>query len=981
MIEFKCGQCGAAMEAPQSLAGQTEKCPTCGGLQTIPSLQEQTPPAPTAIADGPPKVDRPPVATMPPADPSRHASGLMKTEDHPLAHRLAGEYLAANPAATHFCFGCNREVPFVRQPTPTATCPDCGYIPSPGACRTWLNVLASGAEEGSKTQGGGQEGPIPGVRAITIQGRVALYETEDGKRFWSVEEAIANQPRMRAEKRAAERRAAAKDGPKSQGECSRCGKAPRSLRETEDKHWVCLKCYRELYPALASECMIHNLRRVGFTVPDDLSEKEGKRLWLLYLARITGHDLPDDTPLFDLLRMDAQTPLIMLAQPFFAAQHEHEVNERIEQRSEYLPPVRHLYTKVAGFIFKNEDGSDRQPIPLPSCAGGAHTEATTEQFQDHLAPKIEHLCETGEWDGDLVLSCLAGTEIIRVVRGNIYCGGAKTISLPALAEAGDISCPEARRISLPALEKAGNIDCGSAKTISFPALGRVGNIDCWDARKINLPVLAEAGDMHFGNASTVNLPLLVQAGRISFWQATRINLPLLAEAGGVWIQGATTINLPALAKAGVMDFVNASTINLSALAKAKNIYCESANSVEFPSLARAGRIECQRATNINLPALAKAGHMYCPSATGINLPALAKAGKMFCPRATAINLPVLAEAGDMYFGSATKIDLPLLAKASHLHFPRAMTINLPLLVEGGDMFCASAKVINLSMLKKASYIDCPSATGINLPALARADETASRVDLIANLRGQGLEVGDDLPISECIRLSVYLDERKRWPSLPKDTPLELLVRLRAAQWDQVATGSGASLADLRGLILALTKPPSPLHPPNAPLSERIRHFFTKVVGVSFKNDDGSDRQALIRQCKVLDPLELKHEPNNPFDPNAVAVCRNSLQLGHLKRELAPEIVYYVQNGWRLSALVASVQGRGSGGRRKDGINIAVLVGGPSITDAEITAYKEMIAPAIMADAVVHLSDNDDSDDCYDEDDDEQDDSDADSMLE
>lgn len=294
MIEFKCSQCGEGMEAPQSLAGQTEECPTCGSTQPIPLLQESTLPASTAIANDPPKADRPLDSTVLPADPS-------------------------------------------------------------------------GPQEEPKNQSGGRESRIPGVRAVTIQGRTALYETEDGKRFWSSEEAIAHLPRLRAEKRAAERRAAAKNGPKRQGECGRCGKAPRSLRETEEKHWVCLKCYWELYPALATECQIYNLRRVGFTVPDDLTEKEGKRLWLLYLGRKLGLSLPDDTPLAELLRMDAEDSFIQRLQPVFAAEHERHVTEDIERRSEYLPPVRHFYTKVAGVTYRNDDGSDRQEI-LSTCS-------------------------------------------------------------------------------------------------------------------------------------------------------------------------------------------------------------------------------------------------------------------------------------------------------------------------------------------------------------------------------------------------------------------------------------------------------------------------------------------------------------------------------------------------------------------------------------------------------------------------------------
>ena len=38
MIEFKCGQCGRGMEAPQSLAGQVENCPVCKTPNRVPSL-------------------------------------------------------------------------------------------------------------------------------------------------------------------------------------------------------------------------------------------------------------------------------------------------------------------------------------------------------------------------------------------------------------------------------------------------------------------------------------------------------------------------------------------------------------------------------------------------------------------------------------------------------------------------------------------------------------------------------------------------------------------------------------------------------------------------------------------------------------------------------------------------------------------------------------------------------------------------------
>jgi hypothetical protein len=172
------------------------------------------------------------------------------------------------------------------------------------------------------------------------------------------------------------------------------------LRETEDKHWVCLKCYRELYPALATECQIYNLRRVGFTVPDDLTEKEGERLWLLHLGRKLGIALPDDMPLAELLRMNAEDSFIQRLQPILAAEHEQHVTEEIKRRSEYLPPVRHFYTKVAGVTYKNDDGSDRQDI-LSTCSPLKKLRLEHEDNNPHDPNAIRVCTEEGRQIGHL----------------------------------------------------------------------------------------------------------------------------------------------------------------------------------------------------------------------------------------------------------------------------------------------------------------------------------------------------------------------------------------------------------------------------------------------------------------------------------------------------------------------------------------------------------------------------------------------------
>ena len=59
-------------------------------------------------------------------------------------------------------------------------------------------------------------------------------------------------------------------------------------------------------------------------------------------------------------------------------------------------------------------------------------------------------------------------------------------------------------------------------------------------------------------------------------------------------------------------------------------------------------------------------------------------------------------------------------------------------------------------------------------------------------------------------------------------------------------------------------------------------FASKVVGVTRHNHDGSDRQVIAGQCRQGEELTLRREPDNPQDPNAVAVFReNGDQVGYL----------------------------------------------------------------------------------------------------
>jgi len=66
-------------------------------------------------------------------------------------------------------------------------------------------------------------------------------------------------------------------------------------------------------------------------------------------------------------------------------------------------------------------------------------------------------------------------------------------------------------------------------------------------------------------------------------------------------------------------------------------------------------------------------------------------------------------------------------------------------------------------------------------------------------------------------------------------------------------------------------------------------FYSKVVGVTFKNSDGSDRQKIVSECKVGDDIIFKPVPTKQY-PDAIGVfATNGKQLGYVKADLALEL--------------------------------------------------------------------------------------------
>lgn len=91
--------------------------------------------------------------------------------------------------------------------------------------------------------------------------------------------------------------------------------------------------------------------------------------------------------------------------------------------------------------------------------------------------------------------------------------------------------------------------------------------------------------------------------------------------------------------------------------------------------------------------------------------------------------------------------------------------------------------------------------------------------------------------------------------------------------------------------------------PGAKVHGRV--VSTKVVGVTFE-----DRQEVVARLKKGDRVWLDQEPDNPYDNNAITVCRsNGEQIGYLNRQLAASIVpFFKAYGYPVKGKVINITG-------------------------------------------------------------------------
>ena len=77
----------------------------------------------------------------------------------------------------------------------------------------------------------------------------------------------------------------------------------------------------------------------------------------------------------------------------------------------------------------------------------------------------------------------------------------------------------------------------------------------------------------------------------------------------------------------------------------------------------------------------------------------------------------------------------------------------------------------------------------------------------------------------------------------------------------------------------------------------VKHFYTKVVGITQENENGRVRETLLSRCKQFDFLQLVTERSNSVDSNAIAVClKDGTRLGYLNSRTAEGIARDLAEG-------------------------------------------------------------------------------------
>jgi len=118
----------------------------------------------------------------------------------------------------------------------------------------------------------------------------------------------------------------------------------------------------------------------------------------------------------------------------------------------------------------------------------------------------------------------------------------------------------------------------------------------------------------------------------------------------------------------------------------------------------------------------------------------------------------------------------------------------------------------------------------------------------------------------------------------------------------------------------------------------VNHRSVNVAGVSHSNGDGTSRQQIISRCSAGEALILRHEADNPFDRNAIAVLRqNGEQLGYLSREDAAEVLENAKQGWQYVPVISKILDDGIRGHFL-GVGVSLVYAHPTVDRGTIEKH-------------------------------------------
>lgn len=118
-------------------------------------------------------------------------------------------------------------------------------------------------------------------------------------------------------------------------------------------------------------------------------------------------------------------------------------------------------------------------------------------------------------------------------------------------------------------------------------------------------------------------------------------------------------------------------------------------------------------------------------------------------------------------------------------------------------------------------------------------------------------------------------------------------------------------------------------------SNRILQLAAIVAGIEYSNVDGTSRREIIANCEPFERLALVPEPENPYDVNAIKICRaTGEQLGHVPRALAAEIAERVRIGFSYTAFFRERALRYG----VEEARLIMVICEPEVTAAELAAY-------------------------------------------